>query len=43
MDYAKRIADRYIEDGLRALKRIPKSNARQMLEALARFLVQREL
>lgn len=42
LDYAKKIADRYIEDGLRALERLPKSNARQMLEAIARFLVQRQ-
>lgn len=43
LDYAKKIADRYIEEGVRALKKLPKSNARQMLETLARFMVQREL
>jgi len=42
LDHAKKTADRYVEDGLRALKRLPKSNARQVLEALARFLVQRQ-
>ncbi len=42
LDYAKKVADRYIEDGLQALKRLPRSDARETLDALARFLVQRE-
>jgi geranylgeranyl pyrophosphate synthase len=42
LDHAKKTADRYIEDGLRSLEKLPKCNARQMLETLARFLVQRQ-
>jgi geranylgeranyl pyrophosphate synthase len=42
LDYAKRLADRYIEDGLSALKKLPKSNARNTIEDLARFMVRRE-
>lgn len=42
LDYAKRLADSYIENGLSALKRLPKSNARDTIEALARSMVQRE-
>jgi geranylgeranyl pyrophosphate synthase len=42
LDYAKGLADRYIEDGLGALKQLPKSSARDTIEALARFMVRRE-
>jgi len=42
LDHAKKMADRYIEDGLRSLKSLPKSDARELLGSLARFLVQRE-
>jgi len=42
LQYAKKVADKYVENGLRALTRLPKSDAREMLGALARFLVQRE-
>ena len=42
LDRAKKIADDHIEEGLGALKKLPKSDAREMLDALARFLVQRE-
>jgi len=43
LDYARKTADEYIENGLRALKKLPKSKARQTLDAIARFLVRREL
>lgn len=42
LDYAQRLADRYIEGGLTALKRLPESNARDTIGALARFMVRRE-
>jgi len=42
LDYAQRLADRYIEGGLSALKRLPKSSARDTIEVLARFMVRRE-
>jgi len=42
LDYAKKIADGYVEEGLRALRKLPKSNAREALDGIARFLVQRE-
>jgi geranylgeranyl diphosphate synthase type I len=42
LDHAKTIADHYIEQGLLALKKLPRSSTRQMLQELARFLVQRE-
>lgn len=40
--YAKKIANGYIEDGLRALKKLPKSDAKEALDSIARFLIQRE-
>jgi geranylgeranyl diphosphate synthase type I len=43
LDYAKKIANEYIEDGLRALKKLPESDAKEALDSIARFLVQREL
>lgn len=42
LDYAQKLADRYIEGGLTALKRLPESNARDTIGALARFMVRRE-
>jgi len=42
LDHAKRLADSYIENGLSALKKLPESNARATIEALARFMVQRD-
>jgi geranylgeranyl diphosphate synthase type I len=42
LDHAKTIADRYIERGLQALRKLPKSSARRMVDELARFLVERE-
>jgi geranylgeranyl pyrophosphate synthase len=42
LDHAKSLADRYIEDGLSALEKLPKSNARETIEALARFMVRRD-
>jgi len=42
LDYAKKIADRYIERGLQALKKLPRSGAKGGLQSIARFLVQRE-
>ena len=42
LDHAKSLADRYIEDGLYALKKLPKSSARDTIEELARFMVRRE-
>jgi geranylgeranyl pyrophosphate synthase len=42
LDHAKSLADRYIEDGLSALKKLPKSSARNTIEELARFMVRRE-
>ncbi len=42
LDHAKSLADRYIEDGLSALKKLPKSSARDTIEGLARFMVRRE-
>jgi geranylgeranyl diphosphate synthase type I len=43
LEYAKRMADSYVHDGLQALKRLSKTDSREMLDAIARFLVQREL
>ena len=42
LDHAKSLADRFIEDGLSALKKLPKSSARNTIEELARFMVRRE-
>jgi len=42
LDYAQRLADRCIESGLNALKRLPESRARNTIGALARFMVRRE-
>jgi len=42
LGHAKNIADRYIEYGLRSLRALPKSDSREMLGSLARFLVQRQ-
>ncbi len=42
LDYARRLADRYIAGGLSALKRLPESRARATIEELARFMVRRE-
>jgi geranylgeranyl pyrophosphate synthase len=42
LNHAKSLADRYIEDGLSALHELPKSNARETIEALARFMVRRD-
>jgi geranylgeranyl diphosphate synthase type I len=42
LDHAKSLADSCIEDGLSALKRLPKSSARKTIEELARFMVRRE-
>jgi geranylgeranyl pyrophosphate synthase len=42
LDHAKNLADRFIEDGLSALKKLPKSSARSTIEELARFMVRRE-
>jgi geranylgeranyl pyrophosphate synthase len=42
LNHARSLADRYIEDGLSALDKLPKSNARETIEALARFMVRRE-
>lgn len=43
LEYAKNVAGEFIEEGLKALTKLPESNARRVLEAVARFLVQREL
>jgi len=42
VDYAKKMANRYVETALRALDSLPKSKARGLLVALAEFLVRRE-
>ena len=42
LDYARKIADGYVEEGVGALKRLPRSDARETLSAIAQFLVQRE-
>ncbi len=42
LDYAKRMASRYMETALRALNNLPKSKARALLVTLAEFLVRRE-
>jgi len=42
LDHARRLADRHIEGGLSALRKLPKSNARDTIEGLARFMVRRE-
>jgi geranylgeranyl diphosphate synthase type I len=42
LDYARRLADRYIEGGLSVLKRLPESRARSTIEELATFMVRRE-
>jgi len=42
LDHARKIADGYVEEGLRALKRLPRSDGRETLSAIAQFLVQRE-
>jgi geranylgeranyl diphosphate synthase type I len=42
LDHARRLADRFIEGGLSALKKLPKSSARDTIEGLARFMVRRE-
>jgi len=42
LDHARGLADRYMEDGLSALKKLPKSSARNAIEELARFMVRRE-
>lgn len=42
LDHGKKVANDYIEKGLEALSKLPKSSARQTLETLARFLVQRD-
>ena len=42
LDYARRLADRYIADGSGALKRLPESRARDTIEELAQFMVRRE-
>ena len=43
IDYARRLADRYIEEGLSALRRLPRSNARDTIEALAGYMIRREI
>jgi len=42
LDYARKIADGCVEQGIRALKRLPRSGARETLSAIAQFLVQRD-
>lgn len=42
VEHAKGVADKYIEDGLRALTSLPKSHPREMLDTIARLLVRRE-
>jgi geranylgeranyl diphosphate synthase type I len=42
VDYAKKIANRYVETALRTLDNLPKSKARGLLVTLAGFLVRRE-
>ena len=43
IDYARTVADRYIEEGLSALRRLPRSNARDTIEALAGYMIRREI
>lgn len=42
LGYAKRTADRYIENALRALNTLPKSESRDLLGTLAEFLTKRD-
>jgi geranylgeranyl pyrophosphate synthase len=42
MEHAKRTANRHIEDALPALKKLPKSESRDTLGALAEFLIRRD-
>ena len=43
IEYARRLADSFIEEGLSALRRLPKSSARDTIESLAEYMVRREI